>query len=52
MVNKGIELTLNADIVKKKNLTWNIGGNFSKNENEVTQLADGVEEIEIEASLK
>ena len=51
MVNKGIELTLNADIVKKKNLTWNIGGNFSKNENEVTQLADGVEEIEIEAGF-
>ena len=51
MVNKGIELTLNADIVKKKDLTWNIGGNFSKNENEVTQLADGVDEIEIEAGF-
>ncbi|MBX7047546.1 MAG: SusC/RagA family TonB-linked outer membrane protein [Chitinophagales bacterium] len=51
MTNKGIELTLNADIIKKKNLTWNVGGNFSKNENEVTQLADGVDEIEIEAGF-
>jgi len=51
MVNKGIELTLNADVIKRKNLIWNIGGNFSKNENEVTQLADGVEEIEIEAGF-
>lgn len=51
MVNKGIELSLNADVIKKKNLMWNIGGNFSKNNNEVTQLADGVDEIEIEAGF-
>lgn len=51
MTNKGIELSLNADIVKTKNLTWNVGGNFSKNENEVTALAEGVDEIEIEAGF-
>ena len=32
-------------------MTWNLGGNFSKNENEVTALAEGVEEIEIEAGF-
>lgn len=51
MTNKGIELTLNADIIKKKDFTWNVGGNFSRNVNEVTQLADGVDEIEIEAGF-
>ncbi len=51
MTNKGIELTLNADIVKKKELVWNVGGNFSRNRNEVTQLAEGVESIEIEAGF-
>ncbi len=51
MTNKGIELTLNADVVKNKQVTWNIGGNFSKNKNEVTALAEGVDEIEIEAGF-
>ncbi len=51
MVNKGVEVSLNVDAVKRKNLTWNIGGNFSRNVNEVTQLAEGVDEIEVEAGF-
>ncbi|MEZ5013886.1 MAG: SusC/RagA family TonB-linked outer membrane protein [Chitinophagales bacterium] len=51
MENKGIELTLNADVIKTENWTWNVGGNFSHNKNEVTQLAEGVDEIEIEAGF-
>lgn len=51
MVNQGIEIMLNADIIKKKDFTWNVGANFSKNENEVTKLADGVTEIEIETGF-
>jgi TonB-linked SusC/RagA family outer membrane protein len=51
MKNQGIEITLNADIIRKKDFTWNVGGNFSKNENEVTQLAGGVDEIELEVGF-
>jgi TonB-linked SusC/RagA family outer membrane protein len=36
--NKGIEITLNAAVVKKGDFEWNIGGNFTHNQNKVTKL--------------
>lgn len=36
--NKGIELQLNAYIIKKKDLTWNANFNISNNKNTVTSL--------------
>lgn len=51
MVNKGMELAFNVDAIKTSQFTWNIGGNFSRNVNEVTQLAEGVDEIEVEAGF-
>jgi len=36
--NRGIELTLNAPIVSKKNFSLNIGGNIAYNRNRVTNL--------------
>lgn len=36
--NKGIELQLNAYIIKKKDITWNANFNISNNKNTVTSL--------------
>ncbi len=41
VVNKGIELALNIDLVSTRNIKWSIGGNFSYNHNEVTGLGQG-----------
>jgi len=36
--NKGVELEFGFTPIKKKDLTWNIYGNWSRNKNEVTKL--------------
>jgi TonB-linked SusC/RagA family outer membrane protein len=38
MRNRGIELNLNYDIVRNRNLTWSAGGNFGYNKNEILDL--------------
>lgn len=38
--NRGIEMTLNAFAVKKKNFSWNISANWSLNRNEILSLPD------------
>jgi TonB-linked SusC/RagA family outer membrane protein len=38
MDNKGIELSLSADIVSTRNLRWSVSGNASYNKNEITSL--------------
>jgi TonB-linked SusC/RagA family outer membrane protein len=38
MINKGIELSLNAQIVKNKNVSWSTGIQWWKNKTEVTRL--------------
>ncbi len=40
MVNQGIELSLSADIIRTKNINWNVNFNLSHNKNEVTYLPD------------
>lgn len=40
IINQGVELGLNAKLVQKKDLDWSIGGNISKNYNEVKSLGD------------
>lgn len=42
MWNKGVELTLNATPVNKRDLGWNLSLNLTHNVNRVTQLAPGV----------
>jgi TonB-linked SusC/RagA family outer membrane protein len=51
MRNKGVELALNIDIVKTKDWTVNVGGNWSKNISEVLALDNGVSEISIESGF-
>ena len=36
--NKGVEVSLNYDVIRKKDFTWTIFGNFSYNKNEVLSL--------------
>ena len=45
--NKGIELTLNVSPVRNDNFDWRIGYTFTKNKNEVTDIAEGLDEIAI-----
>ncbi|MFZ6011963.1 MAG: TonB-dependent receptor domain-containing protein, partial [Bacteroidota bacterium] len=36
--NKGYEITLNADVISRPDFNWNVGVNFTHNENEITKL--------------
>ncbi|MDB5229276.1 MAG: SusC/RagA family TonB-linked outer membrane protein [Chitinophagaceae bacterium] len=50
MYNKGMELTLNASLVTKKDFSWNSSFTFAYNKNEVTALAPGLLEIQTSTS--
>ncbi len=52
MYNKGIELSLNAQVVQKKDFTWSSSFNVSFNKNEVTSLAPGLDQITSATSLE
>jgi TonB-linked SusC/RagA family outer membrane protein len=43
--NKGIELSLNATVVKSHDFTWDMQVNWFKNKNKVLSLYEGVENI-------
>jgi TonB-linked SusC/RagA family outer membrane protein len=45
ITNEGLELMLNATPVEKKNFRWEVGLNFQRNVNMVTQLAPGLTNI-------
>jgi hypothetical protein len=51
MVNKGWEIYAGGNVIESDDFTWNLGVNFTKNVNEVLALADGVEEVNIEAAF-
>lgn len=40
MVNQGVEVNLNADIIATRNFTWNLGLNLSWERNRVTYIPD------------
>lgn len=40
MSNKGIEIMLNLDVIRKKTFTWNTSVNLSHNKNEITKLSN------------
>ena len=42
--NQGIEIMLNATPIQTKDFTWNMNLNFSKNENKIIELAEGVKQ--------
>ena len=39
--NKGFEVGVNADVIKKEDFSWTVGGNVSFVKNEITALVDG-----------
>lgn len=39
MENKGIEVSIKADVVKTEDFTWDIGANFTYNDNKITSLS-------------
>jgi TonB-linked SusC/RagA family outer membrane protein len=39
VLNKGIEVDLNVDVIRGENFNWSISGNYSDNDNEVIKLA-------------
>lgn len=43
ITNKGVEMALNATPVKTKSFSWNISANFTKNTNQVVELAPGLD---------
>lgn len=50
MVNRGVELSVNADVIRTKDFTWNVNANFSYNHNEITELYNGMDEYEMASS--
>lgn len=42
MTNKGIEIMLNMDILRKKDFSWNMSLNLAHNKNEITKLSSDI----------
>lgn len=47
MVNKGVDLTFDADIIRTRDFVWNVGANVSYNHNEITELYNGRDVYEL-----
>ena len=46
--NKGIEIALNGRVLQVKDFAWDAGLNFSKNQNKVKSLVEGMDYFELE----
>ena len=46
--NKGIEIALNGRVIQYRDFAWDAGINFSKNQNKVNALTDGMNYFELE----
>ncbi|MFZ4542548.1 MAG: SusC/RagA family TonB-linked outer membrane protein [Saprospiraceae bacterium] len=51
MRNSGIEADLDINVLNTNGFSWNIGGVFTKNVSEVLKLAEGVDQISLEAAF-
>jgi outer membrane receptor protein involved in Fe transport len=47
LTNKGIELGLGYTVIKGKNLTWQLDGNFTRNRSEVNDLPAEIQQVQI-----
>lgn len=50
MVNRGVELDVDANILRTKDFSWSVNANVSYNHNEITELYNGLDEYEIPAT--
>lgn len=46
IMNAGVEIELNGEIIRKKNLKWTIGGNVSFNKNQLISLSNDMYQLE------
>ena len=46
MVNRGVELNVNATVIAYKDFSWNVNANVGYNHNRLTELYNGVDEYE------
>ena len=44
MMNRGVEVAVDGDVIRTKDFTWNLSANFSYNKNKLLELYNGVEE--------
>ncbi|MEQ8240307.1 MAG: SusC/RagA family TonB-linked outer membrane protein, partial [Cyclobacteriaceae bacterium] len=51
MVNKGLEITLQSDLISTGNFSWDVATNFSYIDSEVTNIAQGGDRITIGAFI-
>ena len=47
MTNQGVELAVNADVLRLRDFVWNVNANVSYNKNEIKELYNGVQEYEL-----
>ena len=47
MINRGMELSVNSDVLQVKDFVWNVNANVSYNKNEITELYNGLSEYEV-----
>ncbi len=45
MVNRGIDLEVNVDLIHTKNVYWNVSANVNYNKNKITKLYQGLDEL-------
>src|SRR5690606_12900545 len=45
--NKGVEVTLRGTPVKTEDFTWELFGTYTKNNNEVIELMDGIDQVNV-----
>ena len=50
MINRGVELSLNADIIQTRDFVWNVSANISYNKNRITELYNGLNEYELSST--
>ncbi|MCW3464879.1 SusC/RagA family TonB-linked outer membrane protein [Chitinophaga nivalis] len=51
MSNKGIEVLLTGNPVKKKDFSWDVSYNMAYNKNEVLSLAEGISGLQLDVSV-
>lgn len=45
MGNKGVEFSLSGDVIRNKDLNWNIGANAAYNQNKILRVSDVTDEL-------
>ncbi len=49
--NRGYELAVNVTPIRNRDFTWNIGVNWSRNENKILSLSEGADENQLISSI-